>query len=61
MFFFQRERIQRQKEREAARQAADAADRELHPENWQAEIPAIWNRGDLYEGDFERDKCHAPR
>lgn len=56
MNWLQRERIQRQREREAARQAADAADRELNPENWQAEIPAIWNRGDLHEGDFERDQ-----
>lgn len=56
MPFFERERIQRQQEREAARQSADAADRELHPENWGAEIPAIWNRGDLYEGDAERDQ-----
>lgn len=56
MPFFEREQLQRQREREAARQATDALDRELHPANWQAEIPAIWNRGDLYEGDFERDK-----
>lgn len=60
MSWLQRERLQRQKEREAARQSADQLDRELNPDNWKPEeIPAIWNRGDLHEGDLERDKGHA--
>jgi hypothetical protein len=48
---------QRQQEREASRLSTDQLDRQYNPElyrNW--EIPAIWNRGDLAEGDHKRDK-----
>lgn len=57
MSWLQTTRIRKQQEREAARLEADAIDRQQNPWLYQTEeLPAIWDRGDLWEGDHERDR-----
>ena len=52
----ERERFYQRQQREAARLAAEAADRHVNPWLYQTEaIPAVWNHSDL-ETDARRDE-----
>lgn len=57
MTWLQRERIEKQKAREAARRETEAADRELNGYVWNEprEIPAVWNHSDLNTIDRARE------
>lgn len=56
MSWLQREHMEKQKRREAARIETDALDRELCPELYELrEIPAVWNHSDLETIDRARE------
>jgi hypothetical protein len=55
MTWLERELAYIKLQREAERLAAQEIDRERNPELWRSEVPAIWHRGDLAEGDAARD------
>ena len=59
MTWREHERQEQRLRDEAERLDLEELDRKLNPQAWVGEIPAIWNRGDLYEGDQRRDggKC----
>ena len=56
MKWIETERHFRRLQKEKERLEVDALDRELRPDLYQKDMPAIRNRGDLLEGDHARDK-----